>query len=184
MQNASMLGRATAEEREERSNTYFKQGARLGSGKCAMYLRFSTDNLPYEGRDDLDNFELAATQAIEFMDRLMECIQIQKFVALHCRHHQVLLRLLENLSLAKAINERIGLHEVKRYRLLLKLEINGIVDALSRPNTWFAKSLGRNQWRFNAFADYPNLRVFAKPYENRYQKVNAEGEVEFDASLL
>ncbi|BEG56483.1 hypothetical protein NHP21005_01710 [Helicobacter sp. NHP21005] len=85
---------------------------------------------------------------------------------------------MENLSLAEAINERIGLYNVKRYRPLLKLEIDDIVDALSYPNAWFAKSLGRNQWRFDAFAYYTSLRVFAKPYDRGYTRINAEGEVE------
>ncbi|WP_281782268.1 tetratricopeptide repeat protein, partial [Helicobacter ailurogastricus] len=168
----------------ERADDYRKQGARLGSGKCAEFLHPSTDNLPYEGRDDLEDFKLAATQAVEFMDRLMECLKIQKFVALHCRHHRVFLRLLENLSLAKAINGHIGLHNVERYEALLELKIKEIADTLDRPNARFAKILGRNQWRFNALADYTNLRVFAKPYDSGYQIVNTEGEVEFDASLL
>ncbi|WP_286348831.1 tetratricopeptide repeat protein [Helicobacter felistomachi] len=66
----------------KRADDYRKQGARLGSGKCAEFLRPSTDNLPYEGRDDLDNFKLAAQQAVEFMDRLMECLKIQKNLSL------------------------------------------------------------------------------------------------------
>ncbi len=165
----------------KRADDYRKQGARLGSGKCAEFLRPSTDNLPYEGRDDLEDFELAATQSIEFMDRLMECIQIQKFVALHCRHHEVLLRLLENLSLVRAINGRIGLHNIERYQPLLELaesKIYKIADALDRQNTRFVENMGASRWCFDALNRYDNLRAFAKPYDDGYKKVNAKGEVE------
>ncbi|CRF50363.1 hypothetical protein HHE06_01880 [Helicobacter heilmannii] len=180
--NARMLGRATAEEREERCNAYLKQGAKLGSGKCARGLSPSTDNLPYDGRDDLEDFELAATQAIEFMDRLMECIQIQKFVALHCRHHRVLLRLLENLSLARAVNMRIGLGELEALQPLLELsenKIHEITDALNRSNAWFEREIGANSFYVDRLFNlvYAGLRAFAKPYDNRYKKVDANGEV-------
>ncbi|GMB92128.1 tetratricopeptide repeat protein [Helicobacter ailurogastricus] len=179
---ANMMGsRYTAEERDEQRNAYLKQGAKLGSGKCAISLRPSTDNLPYEGLDNLDSFELAVEQSIEFMDRLMECIQIQEFVALHCRHYQVLLRLLENLSLVRAINGRIGLHNIERYQPLLELaesKIYKIADALDRQNTRFVENMGASRWCFDALNRYDNLRAFAKPYDDGYKKVNAKGEVE------
>ncbi|WP_120950995.1 tetratricopeptide repeat protein [Helicobacter sp. L8] len=183
--NASMLGRATAEEREEQSNAYLKQGAKLGSGKCASGLSPSMENLSYEGRDDLEDFELAVWQSIEFMDRLMECLKLQEFVALQCRHHRVLLRLLENLSLARAINKRIGLGAIEAYQPLLELgksKIFEITNALVRPNAWFAESVGSNRKGLDRLFDlvYGNLRAFAKPYDNSYKKVNAEGEVELN----
>ncbi|WP_053942109.1 hypothetical protein, partial [Helicobacter ailurogastricus] len=180
--NARMLGRATAEEREEQCNAYLKQGAKLGSGECARGLRASTDNLSYEGRDNLDSFELAVEQSIEFMDRLMECIQIQEFVALHCRHYQVLLTLLENLSWARAINKRIGLGEVERYKPLLELANHKIYDiarATNRSNAWFEREIEANSFYVDRLFDlvHADLRAFAKPYDNRYKKVDANGEV-------
>ncbi|WP_104689654.1 tetratricopeptide repeat protein [Helicobacter felis] len=180
---ANMLGSGYTEaEKEEKRNTYYKQGAKLGSGECARGLRPSMENLPYEGRDSLEDFELAVDQSIEFMDRLMECLKLQEFVALHCRHHRVLLSFLYNLSLARAINMRIGLGEIKRYQPLLELaksKVYKIADALVRPNAWFAERAGKNRNYFDGLFRliHSDLRVFAKPYDNRYKKVNAEGIV-------
>ncbi|WP_104639919.1 tetratricopeptide repeat protein, partial [Helicobacter bizzozeronii] len=183
---ANMLGSGhTMQEREEKRNGYFKQGAKLGSGECARGLRPLIDNLPYEGRDDLGDFELAVEQSIELMDRLMECLKLQEFVALHCRHHRVFLSFLYSLSLARAINMRIGLGEIERYQHFLELaksKIYEIADALVRPNAWFAESAGKNRNYFDGLFRlvHSDLRIFAKPYDDGYKKVNADGEVELD----
>ncbi|WP_233758379.1 tetratricopeptide repeat protein [Helicobacter ailurogastricus] len=184
---ANMMGsRYTAEERDEQRNAYLKQGAKLGSGKCAISLRPSTDNLPYEGLDNLDSFELAVEQSIEFMDRLMECIQIQEFVALHCRHYQVLLTLLENLSWARAINKRIGLGNIERYQPLLELaegKIYDIARATNRSNARFERSKWANLFYVDNLFNFVHakFRAFAIPYydDARSKKVTAEGSVEF-----
>ncbi len=116
------------------------------------------------------------------MDRLMECLKLQEFVALHCRHHRVFLSFLYSLSLARAINMRIGLGEIERYQHFLELaksKVYEIADALVRPNAWFAESAGKNRNYFDGLFHlvHSDLRIFAKPYDNRYKKVNAEGIV-------
>lgn len=125
-----------------KSLEYFRAGVKLGSGKCARKLSVSIKNLPHRGRNNLEDFALAAEQAIVFMDRLSECIKLQEFVALRCRHYQVFPELLKNLSLARAINHFVGLDKIERYRVLLKpdydhhLIVETLYGVLSLQETW------------------------------------------------
>ncbi|WP_233710496.1 tetratricopeptide repeat protein [Helicobacter salomonis] len=173
-------------DHQDRKFNYSKQGAKLGSEEAARGLSVSMDELRHKGTSDLDDFELAVEQSIGLMDRLMECLKWQEFVALRCRHYGLLPHFLKNLSLAKAINSRVGLDQIERYKAFLEpdYDISDIIDAfVMRPDTWLVQRLADSQNLFDGFIfEASHLRAFATPYKSEFKMVTPDGRVEIDIS--
>ncbi len=171
-------------DHQDRKFHYSKQGAKLGSEEAARGLSVSMNDLRHKGTNNLDDFELAVGQSIELMNRLMECLKWQEFVALRCRHYGLLPHFLKNLSLAKAINSRIGLGQMERYKAFLEpdYDTSDIIDAfVMRPDTFLVQRLADCQNLFDGFIfEASHLRAFATPYNSEFKIVTPDGRVELD----
>ncbi|WP_199764166.1 SEL1-like repeat protein [Helicobacter felis] len=173
--------------------TYFKKGAKLGSGKCALWLAQQGSkslfyHLLHEGYDDLNDFRKMAEQAMAVMDELGEHIKLLEFVALTCRHYKILPELLIHLNTAQKISDQVGLGNVERYRDFLKNPYETIVQTLMRSKP-FERDLGSGYLFGNSLSRYGlwnlslgGMRAFKRPGHDASSLLRCD-YVESDGSI-
>ncbi|WP_199767470.1 sel1 repeat family protein [Helicobacter bizzozeronii] len=173
--------------------TYFKKGAKLGSGKCALWLAQQGSkslfyHLLHEGYDDLNDFRKMAEQAMAVMDELGEHIKLLEFVALTCRHYKILPELLIHLNTAQKISDQVGLGNVERYRDFLKNPYATIVQILMRSKP-FERDLGSGYLFGNSLSRYGlwnlslgGMRAFKRPGHDASSLLRCD-YVESDGSI-
>ncbi|WP_162982219.1 tetratricopeptide repeat protein, partial [Helicobacter labacensis] len=177
---------------EDERKACYAEGAKLGSGECAISLfdcYAEPSHLKHAGHDNLDDFDLMAEQAMEFVDGLLEPIRLFEFVALTCRHHRVLPWLLKYLSIVKEVSHKARLGGVDRYQKFLKASYKSLSQTLVRPNMQLAKDLGEASWaqenERNRFGlGFNQLRAFTNPACDPFYMVNQDGEVRINAKKL
>ncbi|WP_240451552.1 sel1 repeat family protein [Helicobacter felis] len=173
--------------------TYFKKGAKLGSGKCALWLAQQGSkslfyHLLHEGYDNLNDFRKMAEQAMAVMNELGEHIQLLEFVALTCRHHKILPELLIHLNTAQKISDQVGLGNVERCRDFLKNPYETIVQTLMRSKP-FERDLGSGYLFGNSLSRYGlwnlslgGMRAFKRPGHDASSLLRCD-YVESDGSI-
>ncbi|WP_104753118.1 tetratricopeptide repeat protein, partial [Helicobacter salomonis] len=160
----------------ERELSFYRQGAKLGSGRCALnlagnYKYVDTDSkdwsLPHAGHDNLDDSRMMTEQAAALVDKLVGVIKLLEFVALTCRHHKILSWLLKYLSVVKEISRQAGLvDEMEHHKKISEASYDNVARTLMRPRAQLERDLGEAFWaqqneRERIFIG--NIRAFTKP---------------------